>query len=97
MISIDFNKEFETLPDEPKEATPTILKSVVAFALARTENARDAVKIWDWAMQVSHSGILEMDANDRKVLRDLISESKVLMVAGKAQILKAIDATEVKQ
>jgi len=97
MFLIDFNKVFENLPDEPEEKNPPLLKAILSFALARAENVREVVKVWDWAMTASKVGVLKLDATDKKTLRDVVNDSKVLMVGAKAQLLNLIDSAQEAQ
>lgn len=52
------------------------------------EKSGDAVKLFDWAMTLNKSGIIEVDESDFNKIKDIIEKSETLFIIAKAQLLK---------
>jgi len=97
MLKIDFNKQFELLPwEEQGEKKPENLNRILAFVLAKSNDTRSPVKLWNWAVQLSKDGILEIDKADSELLKDVILKNEMIFAAAKGQLLEIIDAAKEK-
>lgn len=95
MLKVDFNKEFRFLPGEnPEGLKADPLNVVLSFILAKSDDTRNPIKLWQWAVKLSADGILETDKTDLAMLRDVIITNKMLFAAAKGQLVELIDAVK---
>jgi hypothetical protein len=82
-IKIDLNFEMYDLTN-----TSIGFANKLLAGLLMSELKGDSVKLFDWAMELSSKGIIEIDEADLIKLTELVSTSERMQVMGKAPIVK---------
>lgn len=50
----------------------------------------DAVKFWDWALNLHKGEALDLDSSDQETLKNFIKDSESFTVLAKAQLLQVL-------
>ena len=95
-MQFDFNATFSNLDGNPvldAQGSELNKGKWLAFNLANSTSG-DVVKFMDWALQLHHTGKLELDRADQTTIKNFIIALGNTAVLLKAQILDVFDARE---
>jgi len=93
MTKLDFNKNFVPLKGQTEEGVGK-MNETLSFVISKSEDTKNPVKLYGWAVKLSTNGILELDKADVELLKKFIIESKMLFVAAKGQLIEHIDSVK---
>lgn len=84
---LDLNFKIKTLSGKDIEEAEA--NKIIANMLS--EGTKNSIKFYDWALKLWQEGKVEIDAADKKLLSDTITDSTKLTNLTKGQILKVIE------
>ena len=91
-MKLDFNFDLVGLDGEVvrdlKDQTVNAGK-VLANALAQ-QSKGDALKFWDWAVNLNKGEILDLDSSDQETIKNFIKDSEGFTILAKAQLLQVL-------
>jgi hypothetical protein len=91
-MKLDFNFDLVGLDGEVvrdlKDQTVNAGK-VLANALAQGSKG-DALKFWDWAVNLNKGEILDLDSSDQETIKNFIKDSEGFTILAKAQLLQVL-------
>jgi hypothetical protein len=91
-MKLDFNFDLVGLDGEVvrdlKGQTANAGK-LLANALAQGSKG-DALKFWDWAINLNKGEILDLDSSDQETIKNFIKDSEGFTILAKAQLLQVL-------
>jgi len=86
-MKIDFN--FNLLDLDGNQIENSNVGKLVANMLVQ-QSKGDALKFWDWALDLNKGKELDLDSSDQETLKNFIKDNEQLKIIAKAQILKSL-------
>lgn len=91
-MKVDFNFDLvgfngEILLNEKEQTTNA--GKLLAIALAGSTKG-DALKFWDWAVNLNKGEILDLDSSDKETIKNFIKDSEGFTILAKAQLLQVL-------
>lgn len=91
-MKLDFNFDLVGLDGQVvrdlKDQTVNAGK-VLANSLAQGSKG-DALKFWDWAVNLNKGEILDLDSSDQETIKNFIKDSEGFTILAKAQLLQVL-------
>jgi hypothetical protein len=95
-MTFDFNGKMRMLTfpgleekEDPKSVPPT-LAQLLSFAIARSNDSRNPVKMWEWAIKLHEAKPLELDKADFDLLKSFVTDSQMLTIQAKGEMLAVL-------
>jgi hypothetical protein len=86
-MKLDFNFDLLGLDEQPIEGANA--GKLLANALAQGSKG-DALKFWDWAVNLNKGEVLDLDSSDQETMKNFIKDAEGFTILAKAQLLKVI-------
>lgn len=86
-MKINFN--FNLLDLDGNEIENSNVGKLIANMLVQ-QSKGDALKFWDWALDLNKGKELDLDSSDYETLKNFIKDNEQLTIIAKAQILKSL-------
>lgn len=96
-MKLDFNAPLLNLKGEVVKnpnGSDTLLNELLATALITTTGKEDIVRIFDWALTLQKTGVLQLSRTDQSQLKGLIENSDSLYILSKGRLLEILDHKE---
>ena len=93
-MKLDFNLPLTNLKDEimkNPDGSTVNLNELLGNALVSTTGKENIIKVFDWALTLQKTGILDLDRADQDTLIKMIKDSDNLSVLSKGRLLKVAD------
>lgn len=91
-MKLDFNFDLVGLDGEvvrDQKGQTANAGKFLANALAQNTKG-DALKFWDWALNLHKGEILDLDSSDQETIKNFIKDSEGFTILAKAQLLQVL-------
>lgn len=93
-MKLDFNTPLLDLKEKivkNPDGSEVLLNELLANGLVATTGKENIIKIFDWALAIQKTGILELDRTDQDLLKRTIENSDNFSVLGKGRLLGILE------
>jgi hypothetical protein len=91
-MKLDFNFDLVGLDGEVvRDLKDQTIKAGKLLANALAQGSKgDALKFWDWAVNLNKGEILDLDSSDQETIKNFIKDSEGFTILAKAQLLQVL-------